>query len=307
MNMYAKRTVAKQLKQIFKGNVLQNEPLKNHTSFRIGGNADFLVSATTLEQVVLTVILCKEHKVPLFVLGNGTNVLAADEGYQGIVLKLNQLEGIEEDEETGQLKVWAGTSLSSLVTYANNRGLGGMSDGYGIPGTVGGAIKMNASAYNYETSLVVAGVLALVDGKITYLYPPDLQFGYRTSMFQTNKSAICLRADFLLTPNQSVQELTARSAEIMTKRKTNQPLEFPSAGSVFKRLDGIIVSKKIDEAGLKGFCVGGAEVSTKHAGFIVNKGNATCSDVLAVINYVKKEVFAQFGLQLEEEIVQLKN
>lgn len=298
--MYNENYIKKSLKEIYKDNLLIDEPLSKHTSFKIGGKAKFLVKPKKLEEIIKTYLLLTESHVPFYVLGNGTNVLASDNGFNGVIIKLDNYAGIENVE--GIIHVLSGTSLSKVVNYVNELGLQGMEDGYGIPGTIGGAVIMNASAYNYETSHFVLGVLAIIDGKITYLKNEELQFSYRNSIFKNYKDAIILRVDLKFDKVADSEELKKRSAEIMQMRINNQPLNYPSAGSVFKRINGVIVSKLIDEAGLKGYTVNDAQVSTKHAGFIVNLNKATCNDVISVIKHVKQVIFEKHGLQLEEEI-----
>lgn len=294
------KNLLRDLKRYYK-EVKVNEQLKNHTSFRIGGAAKILLFPTTLEQIVQTFLIIKEYEQKYYILGNATNVLASDEGFDGIVISLKKFTGIERHGMC--LEAWAGTSLSEVVNFANLNGLGGLEEGFGIPGSCGGAVIMNASAFGFETGKVVGGVLALVDGKIAYYNKPDLQFSYRKSVFSTLKNVIILRVDFKLQEGDSVERLQAVSQHIMQQRKDNQPLNYPSAGCVFKRINGVAVSKLIDEAGLKGFSVGGARVSEKHAGFVINQnGNATAKDVKAVLKHVKLVIKREHDLDLEEEI-----
>ncbi len=299
--MFNKKNTYKELKKIIKqGQILVDEPLKNHTTFKVGGVADFIITPKTVFEVVALVNYINQQKINYYVLGNGSNVLASDNGFKGIIIKMTELKEITP-LNNGYLQVLAGASLQSVVDYATENNLQGMEEGAGIPGTVGGAIIMNANAYGYETKDVVLGVLAIIDGKITYLTNEQCEFVYRNSVFHKHPDAIILRVDFKLKLDENT-DLVAIKNEIMAKRAFNQPLDYPNAGSIFKRVDGIIVSKMIDETGLKGFGNEFAEVSKKHAGFIINKGNAKAKDVAMVINGVKDKIKAEHNIDLEEEI-----
>lgn len=282
------------LKKIVKnGKVLKNEPLKNHTSFRIGGKAKFVVMPSSFEELINLLMYLNQKNVKYYVLGNGTNVLASDNGFKGVVIKLTLLNQIRLYKT--YLQVFCGASLSAVCLFLKQHDLGGFEDAFGIPGTIGGAVKMNASAYNFETGKLVLGVLAIVDGNVKYLNHDECGFGYRKSMF---KNAIILSVDFAITKGCNAK----RMEEVIALRKTFQPLNLPSAGSVFKRADGVPVSKMLDELGFKGKSVGGAKVSEKHAGFIVNFNNATEHDVKKLIAEIKAEVYKTKGIILEEEI-----
>lgn len=282
------------LKKIVKnGKVLKNEPLKNHTSFRIGGKSKFVVMPSSFEELINLLMYLNQKNVKYYVLGNGTNVLASDNGFRGVVIKLTLLNQIRLYKT--YLQVFCGASLSAVCLFLRQHDLGGFEDAFGIPGTIGGAVKMNASAYNFETGKLVLGVLAIVDGNVKYLNHDECGFGYRKSMF---KNAIILSVDFAITKGCNAK----RMEEVIALRKTFQPLNLPSAGSVFKRADGVPVSKMLDELGFKGKSVGGAKVSEKHAGFIVNFNNATEHDVKKLIAEIKAEVYKTKGIILEEEI-----
>lgn len=282
------------LKKIVKnGKVLKNEPLKNHTSFRIGGKAKFVVMPSSFEELINLLMYLNQKNVKYYVLGNGTNVLASDNGFKGVVIKLTLLNQIRLYKT--YLQVFCGASLSAVCLFLRQHDLGGFEDAFGIPGTIGGAVKMNASAYNFETGKLVLGVLAIVDGNVKYLNHEECGFGYRKSAF---KNAIILSVDFAITKGCNAK----RMEEVIALRKIFQPLNLPSAGSVFKRADGVPVSKMLDELGFKGKSVGGAKVSEKHAGFIVNFNNATEHDVKKLIAEIKAEVYKTKGIILEEEI-----
>lgn len=282
------------LKKIVKnGKVLKNEPLKNHTSFRIGGKAKFVVMPSSFEELINLLMYLNKKNVKYYVLGNGTNVLASDNGFKGVVIKLTLLNQIRLYKT--YLQVFCGASLSAVCLFLRQHDLGGFEDAFGIPGTIGGAVKMNASAYNFETGKLVLGVLAIVDGTVKYLNHDECGFGYRKSVFE---NAIILSVDFAITKGCNAK----RMEEVIALRKIFQPLNLPSAGSVFKRADGVPVSKMLDELGFKGKSVGGAKVSEKHAGFIVNFNNATEHDVKKLIAEIKAEVYKTKGIILEEEI-----
>lgn len=298
--MYNVKKTYKQLKDIIKqGQIKPQESLSLHTSFKIGGEADFLVLPKTLEEFVRLALFLKKQNIPYYVLGNGTNVLASDNGFRGVIIKTTNYKGITKNDLV--LEVLAGTSLSRVGAFAQIEGLKGLEEGAGIPGTIGGAVIMNASAYGFETKNVVLGVLALVEGKIKYFTNEECEFTYRNSVFKNYENCIILRVDLVLSAGNA-EELKQTREEILLKRKTNQPLNWPSAGSVFKRLDGVIISKLIDEEGLKGYTINGAQVSEKHAGFIVNIGDATAKDVKELINYIKAYMKKKHNLELQEEI-----
>lgn len=298
--MYNVKKTYKQLKDIIKqGQIKPQESLSLHTSFKIGGEADFLVLPKTLEEFVRLALFLKKQNIPYYVLGNGTNVLASDNGFRGVIIKTTNYKGITKNDLV--LEVLTGTSLSRVGAFAQIEGLKGLEEGAGIPGTIGGAVIMNASAYGFETKNVVLGVLALVEGKIKYFTNEECEFTYRNSVFKNYENCIILRVDLVLSAGNA-EELKQTREEILLKRKTNQPLNWPSAGSVFKRLDGVIISKLIDEEGLKGYTINGAQVSEKHGGFIVNIGDATAKDVKELINYIKAYMKKKHNLELQEEI-----
>ena len=273
--------------------------LKKHTSFRIGGKAKIMVFPASEEDIIKTLFYIKD--VQYYVLGSGTNVLACDEDYEGVIIKLTDYIGIAQVNDL--IEVLSGTPLSQLCIYYKNASLSGVEKLFGIPGTVGGAVVMNAGANGGEVSESVIGILAYSGGKISYYTNEECKFSYRSSIFR--KDFIILKA-FLKFSKGNKQEIEKRMNEYINKRKDSQPLGFSSAGSIFKRKGDIIVSKMIDCEGLKGYNINDAEISKVHAGFIVNKGNATCKDVLAVIDFLKK-YFIRKGIELEEEVCFLQN
>ena len=282
-----------------------NEPLKKHTSFKIGGPADVLVTPQTEEQLrsLLSYIKCSGSR--FFVIGNGSNTLFSDSGFRGIVIQLSsEFQGIEVRKQEGRilLRARAGTQLGRLAKAACENHLAGLEFAAGIPGSVGGAILMNAGAYDGEMSKVVSGSTYLNLSNLTIHCRSGAEhlFSYRHSVYQEENSII-LSGDFLLTPADK-KDIVCKMKEFASRRSEKQPLNYPSAGSAFKRPPGNYAGKLIEECGLRGYRCGGAMVSEKHCGFIINYDHATCEDVLHVIEYVKKVVFEQKGVMLETEI-----
>lgn len=282
-------------------NVLKEEPMKNHTTFRVGGPADWLVTPTEEEQIRDVVNLLRAEKVPYYVMGNGSNLLVGDKGYRGVIIQLGKnLSQIRMTEE-GVLYAQAGALLSKIAAEAFAQGLTGFEFASGIPGTLGGAVMMNAGAYGGEMKHVLKDALALTaDGELRVLPVEQMALGYRTSIFAQNGD-IVLSAQIRLQPG-SPEEIRAYMDELKEKRITKQPLEYPSAGSTFKRPEGYFAGKLIEDTGLRGFQVGGAQVSEKHCGFVINKGQATAADILSLIEQVSDRVEAKFGVRLEPEV-----
>lgn len=276
------------------------ESLAAHCTFKIGGPAKLFVQPRTEEELCSAIGICKSCGVRYYLLGNGSNILFADEGYDGAVIDITALEtgiGITGTE----LSAGAGVRLSALCKAALEQGLTGLEFAYGIPGTVGGAVYMNAGAYGGEMKQVVERVHFLeADGTPGVMSGEDLAFGYRKSAFMGTKRIIT-SAELRLESGAEA-EITAKMEDFMRRRREKQPLELPSAGSVFKRPEGYFAGALIEQCGLKGFAVGGACVSEKHAGFIVNKGGATCADVEALIRAIQDTVFQATGVELEPEI-----
>lgn len=285
------------LKQ-FTQNVIENEPMSLHTTFRIGGNADIFVTPANISELENIVRELNSRSVSYFVVGNGSNLLVSDNGIDGVVISTENLNSVEIQET--EIYADAGLKLSSLSSAATKNSLSGLEFAGGIPGTVGGAVYMNAGAYDGEIKNVISFVRVIHNGKITDVQAEDCEFGYRKSVFQRTGDII-LGASFKLTPGNS-DEIHSKVIELNTRRKLKQPLEFPSAGSVFKRPEGHFAGKLIQDAGLGGFSIGGAQVSEKHCGFIINKGGATAEDVLNLIKHIKMSVYVRFGVKLQEEI-----
>lgn len=296
--------------------VLQNEPMKKHTSFKIGGNAEFFVKVKTIEEIRYVLNLCKEYNIDLTIVGNGSNLLVKDNGIEGIVLKIEiddieteitEITEITEKAEKNKavIKVGAGVLLGKLAQFLLKNSISGFEFASGIPGTIGGAIKMNAGAYGSEfKDIVIETTCMNLDGEIFTLNNEEQKFEYRRSIFKDEKYII-LESKLLLNYVEDSKIIKEKMDEYKASRIEKQPIEFPSAGSTFKRGADFITAKLIDECGLKGYSVGDAEVSTKHAGFVINKGNATANDVLELVEIIKKSIYDKFGkvIELEVEVI----
>ena len=277
-----------------------NEPMKNHTSFKIGGCADILVLPQNSEQVLSIIKLCRARDIPYFIMGNGSNLLVRDKGMRAVVIKtFNCLKHLEVSAD--YIECESGVLLSKLANAALEHGLTGLEFAAGIPGTLGGAVVMNAGAYGGEMKDVIIETRYInEDGICRTAKGEQHQFGYRTSMFQgTNK--FVLSAKFQLDYGDK-DEIKEKMGYLNQCRKDKQPLELPSAGSVFRRPEGYFAGKLIQDSGLRGYRIGGAEVSQKHCGFIVNSENATAQDVLDLIKHIQQTVKEKFGVELQTEI-----
>lgn len=282
--------------------IIYNEPMKNHTSFKIGGNADLFVSVKTIEELKQALFYAKQKQIPITIIGNGTNILVSDSGIRGIVIKIDiQKFDLKEENEHLEITVGSGNKMMALATQLKNQEISGFEQLSGIPGTIGGAIYMNAGAYGKEMKDIVISTNCMnTEGEIIELSNKEQKFEYRSSIFN-NKDYIILEAKLKLQKGKK-EDIEKQMKEYLNQRKEKQPLEYPSAGSTFKRQEGIITAKLIDECGLKGYKIGGAMVSKKHAGFIVNTGDATAKDVLELIKYVKDKVYKETKIRIEEEI-----
>lgn len=283
--------------------VLIDEPMKKHTTFRIGGSADYYVLPKTIEEVQQVVEACKEAEIPYYVLGNGSNLLVSDKGYRGVIIQLyrnlNQIE-----VEGTKIRAQVGALLSQIAGEALRHCLTGFEFAAGIPGTLGGAVVMNAGAYGGEMKDVLQEVTALSkDGEIKVLSREELNLGYRTSVIG-REGYIALEAVIALKEGKE-ETIRATMKDLKERRTTKQPLEYPSAGSTFKRPEGYFAGKLIQDTGLRGFSVGGAQVSEKHCGFVINKDNATAQDVIELMKEVSDRVEAKFGVPLEPEVKKL--
>jgi len=278
--------------------------MSRHTSFRIGGPAEVYVTPENTRQLHTVWQACRQAGIPVTVLGDGCNVLAADSGIKGVVVATALMNQVQVDAPF--ITAGSGTKLARLAETACKTGLAGLEFASGIPATVGGAVYMNAGAYKSEIKDVCESVEVLLpDGNIATYERGLLGFGYRTSRFQ-NEDEIITAARFKLTPG-CPDEIRATMNDLNNRRRTTQPLDYPSAGSAFKRpaKEGYYAAKLIDDNGLKGFTIGGAQVSEKHAGFIINKGNAKASDVLALMKAVQEKVYKSSGIWLEPEVQML--
>lgn len=286
-----------------KEQVLVEERMERHTTFRIGGPADFFVVPKTLESLAETVKFCRKEQVPFYILGNGSNLLVGDKGYRGVIIQVfkNLNEICLEGEE---IHAQAGAMLSVIAKKALANSLTGFEFASGIPGTLGGAVMMNAGAYGGEMKDIVKEVTVLtLEGEIVQIPGNEMEFGYRTSVVEKN-GYIVLGAVLKLEKG-NMEQIEQRMEELKEQRTTKQPLDLPSAGSTFKRPEGYFAGKLIMDAGLRGFSVGGAQVSEKHCGFVVNKGGATAADVVELMKQVNEKVQEQFGVVLEAEVKML--
>lgn len=283
--------------------VRHDVPLKTMTTFKIGGNAQNVLLPHSEEQAALVVAACSRNGMRPFVLGNGSNVLFPDEGYAGVILHLD--DGFSEMTVDGEMiQCGAGVSLSRLCNFALENGLTGLEFAYGIPGSVGGAAFMNAGAYGGEMKDVVLSCRHITpEGAVEELSGDSLNFGYRDSVYKHN-GCIITSVVFQLKHGDRAQ-IKAQMEDLIGRRRAKQPVEFPSAGSVFKRPPNNFAGTLIEQCGLKGTKIGGAQVSEKHAGFIINVGGATCKDVKALIRLVQDTVFEKTGISLEPEVMMI--
>lgn len=283
--------------------ILLGEQMKDHTTFRIGGEAACFVKISNVRQLMKLIPYLKEVDTPYFILGNGSNLLVSDKGFDGVILQV--ADKFAQIVAKGPvLKVQAGAMLSQVARYAMEHSLSGLEFASGIPGTIGGGVVMNAGAYEGEMKQVVQSVTVLNDaGEILELDNQTMEFGYRSSIIK-NRNFIVLEVCLKLQEGIQ-QEILAKMEELSEKRREKQPLTFPSAGSTFKRPEGYYAGKLIMDAGLRGYSIGGARVSEKHCGFIINTGKATADDVAEVIKEVQDRVKDRFGVMLEREVIYL--
>ena len=288
---------------IDKERVLTNEPMSKHTTFRIGGPVDYFVCPENIEEVQKVVCLCNEMDMPFYLLGNGSNLLVGDKGYRGVIIRLyKQMDKIEVSGT--KIKAQAGALLVKVANEACKNGLTGLEFAGGIPGTLGGAVVMNAGAYGGEMKDVLEEVTVLTkEGEILTLNKEELELGYRTSIIG-RKGYIALEVVLRL-KEKNADEIRAYMNELREKRVTKQPLEYASAGSTFKRPEGHFAGQLIEQAGLRGFQVGDAQVSEKHCGFVINRGQATAKDVMDLMREVSAKVEEKFGVTLEQEVKRL--
>lgn len=301
------KNIIGQIKKLCGGEkVFEKVKLSDYTSFRTGGPADCLVRPSDIDELKAVIGFVRENKIPYYVLGNGTNMLVSDDGFKGVIIALKDLNGeivFKDTDESDKIRViaYAGCTLARLSSEAASKGLQGTEFASGIPGSIGGAVVMNAGAYGGEIKdiLEYADVLD-EDGNVVRLSNADLKFGYRSSIIQ-QKNYIVLSVSFILKRgNEKI--IKAEIKELNERRREKQPLEFPSAGSTFKRPEGYFAGKLIEDSGLKGYRIGDAQVSEKHCGFVINRGKATSSDIYSLIGDVIATVYEKTGVQLEPEI-----
>ena len=296
-----KQEIITRLEQILtKDRIRQNEPMKNHTTFRVGGPADIFLTPSA-EELPAVLSVCREEQMPVTVIGNGSNLLVGDQGIRGVVICIGfGMRGIRVDGE--KIFLEAGVTLAAAAQQAAKAGLTGLEFASGIPGTFGGAVFMNAGAYGGEMKDVIVSVRVISeDGEILTLSKEELDLSYRHSVIP-ERGYLVIDGELLLTREKDPDQITERMEELKKKRIEKQPLEYPSAGSTFKRPEGYFAGKLIMDAGLRGFSVGGAAVSEKHCGFVINKGNATAADICALMDEVTRIVKEKYAVTLEPEV-----
>ena len=282
--------------------IIYNEPMRNHTSFKIGGNADLFVSVVNEDELKQALNYAKLKNLPITIIGNGSNLLVSDNGIRGLVIKIDiQLLKIENNKKEIVVTVGSGNKIMALGIQLKEKEISGFEELSGIPGTIGGAVFMNAGAYGKEMKDIVVSTKCMNrEGKVLELSNEEQKFEYRSSIF--NQEEYIILETKLKLQRGKKEDIEQKMKEYLNKRKEKQPLEYASAGSTFKRQEGLITAKLIDDCGLKGYKIGGAMVSEKHAGFIVNTGDATAKDVIDLIKYVKDKVYEKYGVEIEEEI-----
>lgn len=300
--MDLKEKIEKSKMSISKEKILYNEPMEKHTTFKIGGPAECFIKIDNLKDLQEILKFASQNQIQVTILGNGSNLLVLDEGIQGLVLQI-KLENIEmnEQEEKIEVTVGAGTKMGKLAHILLQNQISGFEELSGIPGTVGGAVYMNAGAHGKEMKDIVKNVVCVdYQGNEKKFTSQEVNFQYRNSCFK-EKNYIITEVTLELQKGNS-EEIKEKMEQYASYRREKQPIEYPSAGSTFKRGSNFITAQLIDQAGLKGYSVGGAEVSTKHSGFVINKGGATAKDVLQLVEYVKEEVKRKFDKEIELEI-----
>lgn len=284
-------------------NVKVNEPMKKHVTFRVGGPADYFLTPENVEQVQKIVIFLKENNIPYYIVGNGSNLLVGDLGFRGAIVQIYQKMNLIRTEGE-YIYADAGALLSKIAAEALSKELTGFEFASGIPGTLGGAVMMNAGAYGGEIKQVIQEATVLTqEGEIVKRTVDEMEFSYRSSIFSKNGDIVL--SAVLKFEKGNKEAIRARMDELKEQRVTKQPLEYPSAGSTFKRPEGYFAGKLIQDAGLRGFQVGGAQVSEKHCGFVINKDHATAADIVSLMEQVSDKVEAQFGVRLEPEVKRL--
>ncbi len=284
--------------------ILYNEPMSKHTTFRVGGEADVFIRISSEEQLKVLIPELVKNKIPYYVMGKGSNLLVGDKGFRGVVIRLDEaFEDIKVNNNV--VTACAGASMAKIANTALQNSLTGFEFAAGIPGCVGGGVIMNAGAYGGEMKDVVSKVRVLCkDGSVKEYTGEEMCFGYRVSALKNKSEYIVLEVEILLEPGDK-EEILAKMQDLAKRRKDKQPLEYPSAGSTFKRPEGYFAGKLIGDAGLGGYSVGDAQVSEKHNGFVINRGNATAAEVRTLIETIQCKVYEQFGVHLEREVIYL--
>ncbi len=287
------------LKSVARDRVFTDEPMSRHTTFKVGGAADVLVMPSSVDEIIKCMQIFKEYGEDFIIIGKGSNLLVGDGGIRGGVIKLSSDFGAVLCEGN-VVNAKSGASLAGVASMCLKNSLTGFEFASGIPGSVGGGVCMNAGAYGGELKDIIRSVTVFKDGEILRLKGEECDFGYRTSRIM-KENMVVLEAEFVLETGD-YDSIYSKMKELSSKRNEKQPVEFPSAGSTFKRPEGYFAGKLIQDSGLRGYSIGGAQVSEKHCGFIINKGGATAKDVKDLIEYVKKTVYDKFGVVLEPEI-----
>ncbi|MBC3797237.1 UDP-N-acetylmuramate dehydrogenase [Acetobacterium tundrae] len=280
--------------------IKQNEPMKNHTSFKVGGPADLLLIPQTKEELQKVLAICRECGKPFYIMGNGSNLIVRDGGFRGIIIKTKALNKVSAEGEI--IRAEAGISLKDLAEFALEEKMTGLEFASGIPGSLGGAVTMNAGAYDGEMKNIVQSIEVLTEDGVFKTLPGEAcEFGYRSSVLQ--KHPWVLVSVSLQLKKGDYQAIKDKMLDLNTRRQTKQPLEYPSAGSTFRRPEGYFAGKLVQDAGFRGRSFGGAQVSEKHSGFVINKGDATADDILALITLIQTGVHQKFGVDLKTEVI----
>ena len=285
-------------------NIKENEPMKNHTSFKVGGPADLFLMPQSKAELQKVLAICKESPIPRYIIGNGSNLIVRDGGYRGIIISTKALNRLEVVGETVMAE--PGISLKDLANAALAAKLTGLEFASGIPGSLGGAVTMNAGAYDGEMKGVITSITVITeDGSLKTIAADQCQFGYRSSILQQHLWLL-ISVELTLKTGDAAA-IAAKMADLNSQRQLKQPLEYPSAGSTFRRPVGYYAGKLVQDAGFRGYAIGGAQVSEKHSGFVINKGGATAADILNLIAAIQAAVKTQFGVDLKTEVIVIGN
>lgn len=285
-------------------NIKENEPMKNHTSFQVGGPADLFLRPQSREELQAALEICKESEKAFYIMGNGSNLIVRDKGYGGIIINTKALNQVKSQGTS--LIAEPGISLKDLANIALEKKLTGLEFASGIPGSLGGAVTMNAGAYDGEMKQVIKSITVISEeGDLKTIPAEACLFGYRSSILQDHHWVL-VSVELTLKKGDE-QAIAAKMRELNSQRQTKQPLEYPSAGSTFRRPEGYYAGKLVQDAGFKGYAIGGAQVSEKHSGFVINKGGATAADILNLIGAIQAGVKAQFGVDLKTEVIVIGN